>query len=63
MTIVRRLGKLGIDAADVSVVIHELVMENWGIRGGRPADEVDLGYGLDVEPAHAARRRRARRVS
>jgi hypothetical protein len=30
------------------VVIHELVMENWGIRGGRPADEVDLGYRLDV---------------
>ena len=45
---VRRLGKLGIDAADVSVVIHEPVMENWGIRGGRPADEVDLGYRLDV---------------
>lgn len=47
-TIVRRLGKLGIDGADVSVVIHEPVMENWGIRGGRPADEVDLGYRLDV---------------
>jgi phenylpyruvate tautomerase PptA (4-oxalocrotonate tautomerase family) len=46
--IVARLGKLGIDAADVSVVIHEPVMENWGIRGGRPADEVDLGYRLDV---------------
>jgi phenylpyruvate tautomerase PptA (4-oxalocrotonate tautomerase family) len=46
--IVRRLGKLGIDAADVSVVVHEPVMENWGIRGGRPADEVDLGYRLDV---------------
>jgi phenylpyruvate tautomerase PptA (4-oxalocrotonate tautomerase family) len=47
-TLVRRLGKLGIDGADVAVVIHEPVMENWGIRGGRPADEVDLGYRLDV---------------
>jgi phenylpyruvate tautomerase PptA (4-oxalocrotonate tautomerase family) len=46
--IVRRVGKLGIDAADVSVVIHEPVMENWGIRGGRSADEVDLGYRLDI---------------
>jgi phenylpyruvate tautomerase PptA (4-oxalocrotonate tautomerase family) len=46
--IVRRLGKLGIDADDVSVVIHEPVLENWGARGGRPADEVDLGYRLDV---------------
>ena len=46
--IVRRLGKLGIDADDVSIVIHEPVLENWGVRGGRPADEVDLGYRLDV---------------
>jgi len=46
--IVRRLGELGIAAEDVSIVLHEPAMENWGIRGGRSADEVDLGYRLDV---------------
>jgi phenylpyruvate tautomerase PptA (4-oxalocrotonate tautomerase family) len=46
--IVHRLGDLGVDAADVSIVVHEPRMENWGIRGGRPADEVDLGYRLDL---------------
>ena len=46
--IVHRLGRLGVDAADVSIVVLEPPMENWGIRGGRPADEVDLGYRLDV---------------
>ena len=46
--IVQRLGDLGVDAADVSIVVHEPSLENWGIRGGRPADEVDLGYRLDV---------------
>ncbi|MGH2527555.1 MAG: tautomerase family protein [Actinomycetota bacterium] len=46
--IVHRLSDLGVDAADVSIVLHEPPMENWGIRGGRPADEVDLGYRLDV---------------
>jgi phenylpyruvate tautomerase PptA (4-oxalocrotonate tautomerase family) len=46
--IVRRLGELGIDAADVSIVVQEPPMENWGVRGGRPADEVELGYRLDV---------------
>jgi phenylpyruvate tautomerase PptA (4-oxalocrotonate tautomerase family) len=46
--IVQRLGDLGVDATDVSTVVHEPSLENWGIRGGRPADEVDLGYRLDV---------------
>jgi phenylpyruvate tautomerase PptA (4-oxalocrotonate tautomerase family) len=46
--IVRRLGDLGVDAADVSIVVNEPPMENWGVRGGRPADEVNLGYRLDV---------------
>jgi phenylpyruvate tautomerase PptA (4-oxalocrotonate tautomerase family) len=46
--IVRRLGDIGIDAGDVSIVLQESPMEDWGIRGGRPADEVDLGYRLDV---------------
>jgi phenylpyruvate tautomerase PptA (4-oxalocrotonate tautomerase family) len=46
--IVQRLGDLRVDATDVSIVVHEPSLENWGIRGGRPADEVDLGYRLDV---------------
>ena len=46
--IVLRLGDIGIDAGDVSIVLHEPPIENWGVRGGRPADEVDLGYQLDA---------------
>jgi phenylpyruvate tautomerase PptA (4-oxalocrotonate tautomerase family) len=46
--IVRRLGDVGVEANDVSIVLHEPPMEDWGIRGGRAADEVDLGYRLDV---------------
>jgi phenylpyruvate tautomerase PptA (4-oxalocrotonate tautomerase family) len=46
--VVRRLADLGVDAADVSIVVHEPPLENWGVRGGHPADEVDLGYRLDV---------------
>jgi phenylpyruvate tautomerase PptA (4-oxalocrotonate tautomerase family) len=40
--------ELVVPAEDVSIVLHEPAMENWGIRGGKPADEVDLGYRLDV---------------
>lgn len=46
--IVRNLGKAGVPADDVSIVLHEPPMVNWGIRGGRSADEVDLGFRLDV---------------
>jgi phenylpyruvate tautomerase PptA (4-oxalocrotonate tautomerase family) len=46
--IVRNLGEIGVAAEDVSIVVHEPAMENWGVRGGRSADEIDLGYRLDI---------------
>jgi phenylpyruvate tautomerase PptA (4-oxalocrotonate tautomerase family) len=46
--VVSRLGDLGVDATDVSIVLQEPPLESWGVRGGHPADEVDLGYRLDV---------------
>lgn len=46
--IVRNLGALGVASHDILIVLHEPAMENWGIRGGIPADEVDLGYRVDV---------------
>jgi phenylpyruvate tautomerase PptA (4-oxalocrotonate tautomerase family) len=47
-TIVRKLEAIGTPPKDVLVVLHEPPMQNWGIRGGRSADEVELGYPLDV---------------
>ncbi len=47
-SIVRRFGELGITPADVFIVVHEPPLENWGIRGGVPASEVDLGFSLKV---------------
>lgn len=46
--IVSNLGKLAIAAEDVFIVLHEVPLENWGIRGGVPASEVELGFRLDV---------------
>ena len=46
--IVTNLGRLGIASGDVFIVLHEIPLENWGIRGGMPASEVDLGFDLDV---------------
>ena len=47
-SIVRRLGALGIPASDVFIVLYEPPLDNWGLRGGLPASEVDLGFNLNV---------------
>ena len=47
-TIIDGLEKLGIAPSDIRVVLHEVPMENWGIRGGIPASEVDLGFSVKV---------------
>jgi phenylpyruvate tautomerase PptA (4-oxalocrotonate tautomerase family) len=46
--IIANLGKLGILAGDVFIVLHEVPLENWGVRGGIPASEVDLGFKVGV---------------
>ncbi len=40
--------ELGIARTDIIIVIHEPPLENWGIAGGKPANEVNLGFKIDV---------------
>jgi phenylpyruvate tautomerase PptA (4-oxalocrotonate tautomerase family) len=47
-SVVQRLAKLGVDASDITIVLNEVPAENWGIRGGVPASEVELGFKVDV---------------
>lgn len=46
--LVANLGRLGIPADHVKVLLREIPPENWGIRGGQPASEVELGFKIDV---------------
>jgi len=47
-SIVRRFGDLGIDQTDILIVLNEPPLDNWGIKGGSPASEVDIGFNLNV---------------
>ena len=47
-SIVRRFGELGIVPSDIVIVLNEPSLDNWGIRGGVPASEIDIGFKLDV---------------
>lgn len=46
--IVSRLKRLEIRGDDILIVLNEPPLDNWGIRGGCPASEVDIGFKLDV---------------
>lgn len=38
----------GINRDEVLIVLNEVSMENWGIRGGKIASEVNLGFDINV---------------
>ena len=33
---------------DITMVLHKPPLENWGIRGGKPVNAVDLGFTIKV---------------
>jgi 4-oxalocrotonate tautomerase family enzyme len=48
-TIVSRVSeKLNIKKEEIFILINEQPKENWGIRGGLPANEVDLGFKVEI---------------
>jgi len=47
-TIVQSLEKLDIQPNDILIILNEPPLDNWGVRGGIPASEIDLGFKLDV---------------
>lgn len=46
--IVESLEPLGIPRDHVSIVVRDVPRENWGIRGGAAACDVDLGFDVNV---------------
>ena len=46
--IVDNFKSMGIDAMDIFIIIYEEPLENWGIRGGIPACDLDLGFNVNV---------------
>ena len=46
--LVLNLSALGVPANEVKTVLIEVPAENWGLRGGVPASEIDLGFEINV---------------
>jgi len=47
-TIVSNLEPFGIPKTHVKIALREIPQENWGIRGGQAASDVDLGFKVEV---------------
>ncbi len=45
--IAERLAAFGVEPRDILIALHELPLENWGVRG-QPADRIDLGFSTRV---------------
>ena len=47
-TIVKNLGVFSIPPDHIKILLREISRENWGIRGGNAACDIELGYNLNV---------------
>jgi len=46
--LVANLSALDVPSNEIKIVLIEVPPENWGLRGGQPASEIDLGFRIDV---------------
>jgi phenylpyruvate tautomerase PptA (4-oxalocrotonate tautomerase family) len=46
--VVDGLAALDVPEGDITVVLYEPSMHNWGVEGGHPASEVDVGFKVDI---------------
>jgi phenylpyruvate tautomerase PptA (4-oxalocrotonate tautomerase family) len=47
-TIAERFDALGIPRRDVFIVLEEVPVENWGLRGGVAGCDIDFGFDIKV---------------
>jgi len=47
-TLVENLSTVGVPKTETKIILIEVPAENWGLRGGQPASEIDLGFKVDV---------------
>lgn len=47
-SVVANLAALGVPETEIKTILIEVPTENWGLKGGFPASEIDLGFKIDV---------------
>ncbi len=39
---------VGVEHTNMNIILEDIDKENWGLRGGQPASEVDLGFNTNI---------------
>jgi len=47
-SVVSRFTEVGIPKKEIFIVLQDVPQDNWAIRGGIPASEIDLGFKIEV---------------
>jgi phenylpyruvate tautomerase PptA (4-oxalocrotonate tautomerase family) len=47
-SIVEKLAGLGIPELETKIILIEVPMQNWGLRGGLPASEIEISFKVNV---------------
>lgn len=47
-TIVQKLSTIHIEKENVFIILNEQPLENWGVRGGIPANEIKLDFQVTI---------------
>ena len=40
--------KYGVDGLNTNVILRDVEKQDWGIQGGQPASEIDLGFKTEI---------------
>jgi len=46
--LVEKLKGLGVPELETKIILIEVPMQNWGLRGGLPASELEISFKVDV---------------
>jgi phenylpyruvate tautomerase PptA (4-oxalocrotonate tautomerase family) len=47
-SVVSKFAGIGVPKKEIFIVLHDVPRDNWGIRGGIPASEIDVGFKIEV---------------
>jgi len=47
-SIVQNVAVLGVPEDEIKIILLDILPQNWGVRGGLPASEIDIGFKIDV---------------
>ena len=39
---------VGVEPSNINIILEDIEKHNWGVRGGQPASEVDLGFKTNI---------------